>query len=152
MKKRTQVVLPPSPDTRGKGWITYRSSVVTVVVECGVVRVITGHICSTDPIRRNKDGSHVGVDNIEKTVVWGDEPFRHTVDSADDAFERSFLVNDRHLLKPEEAKLLTDSEACWTWFCGVEKKRDVRSIVALLRMADLDRDNRPKTQKEMIAG
>jgi hypothetical protein len=83
------------------GSAVYGERVVVVQVHSGHVSVKKGRISSTDY-------SHVQADNQNKTVVWGDRRFRPAAESPEDAHERSFLVDDIHLLKEQEAQALLD--------------------------------------------
>ncbi len=91
------------------GSAVYGERVVVVQVYSGHVSVKTGRIASTD-------SSHIQADNRNKTVVWGDQRFRPAADSPEDAHERSFLVDDIHLLKEQEAQALQDSANTQKWF------------------------------------
>ena len=83
--------------------------VVIVEVQRGHVNLRTGHISSTD-------SSHLQADNRNETVVWGDRRFNPVTDSSDEAYERSFRVDDIHLLKEREAQSLKDPDTAQTWF------------------------------------
>jgi hypothetical protein len=90
------------------GSAVYGERVVIVDVNSGSVSVKTGHISSTDT-------SHVQADNQKKTVVWGDRRFQRST-AKEDAFERSFRVDDIHLLKQQEAEALRDANTAHEWF------------------------------------
>jgi hypothetical protein len=91
------------------GIAVFGERVVIVEVNNGSVNLKTGRISSTD-------SSHVHADNRNETVVFGDRQFAPVTDSSDDAYERSFRVDDIHLLKEKEAKLLQDPMTAQTWF------------------------------------
>jgi hypothetical protein len=94
------------------GSAVYGERVVVVEVKSGHVSVNTGRISSTDT-------SHVQADNQKKTVVWGDRRFRPAADTPEDAHEKSFLVDDIHLLKEQEAIALRDPTNTQRWFGDV---------------------------------
>jgi hypothetical protein len=111
------------------GSAVYGERVVVVEVDSGQVSVNTGRISSTD-------FSHVQADNLNKTVVWGDRRFRPAAESPEDAHERSFRVNDIHLLKEDEAKTLRDPANAQNWFGAVYHDHLVTKIHrALKRLA-----------------
>lgn len=91
------------------GTAEFGERVVIVEVHNGRVSLKKGHISSTD-------SSHVYADNRVDTVVSGERPFHPATDSPDEADERSFRVNDIHLLKEREAHSLQDSNAVEAWF------------------------------------
>jgi hypothetical protein len=78
------------------GTAVFGERVVIVEVQSGHVSLKTGRIASTA-------SSHVYADNQVDTVVSGDRPFQPVTESPDEACERSFRVNDIHLLKQQEA-------------------------------------------------
>jgi hypothetical protein len=104
---------PPEPSTqersRMNGTAVYGERVVVVEVNQGHVNLKTGRISSTGT-------SHVDADNRHNTVVFGDRQFYPTTDSPDEAYERSFRVDDIHLLKEEEVQSLQDPITAQTWF------------------------------------
>ena len=108
------------------GSAVYGERVVVVEVDSGHVSVNTGRISSTD-------FSHVQADNLNKTVVWGDRRFRPAAESPEDAHERSFLVNDIHLLKEQEALALLDAANVQSWFGPVYHDHLVTKIHRALR-------------------
>jgi hypothetical protein len=91
------------------GTAVYGERVVIVEVNQGCVSLKTGRVSSTD-------ASHVHADNRNETVVFGDRQFYPVTDSSDDAYERSFRVDDIHLLKEREAQSLQDPIMAQTWF------------------------------------
>lgn len=90
--------------------------VVVLVSTESVVDIRTGHICST---RNTSHGVGDEIDNIEKTVVWGDRRFNELADSADDAHEKTFEVKDPHLLSIDEAENLRIIPNAILWFAGI---------------------------------
>ena len=103
------------------GSVTYGERVVIVEVHSGRVNLKTGRISSTDC-------SHVHADNRNTTVVWGDQQFQPVKESPDDAYERSFKVNDIHLLKEQEAYSLGDPDSAQDWFGTIYQDRLVTKI------------------------
>ncbi len=100
--------------------------VVVVEVQRGRVNLRTGRISSTD-------SSHVQADNRKETVVWGDRRFYPVTESADAAHERSFRVDDIHLLKEQEAQSLKDPDTAQTWFGPIYQDRLVTRIHQALK-------------------
>ena len=91
------------------GSVTYGERVVIVEVHGGRVRLKTGHISSTD-------SSHVQADNRNTAVIRGDQRSRPIMESPDDAHEKSYKVNDIHLLNEQEARSLGVLTAAQDWF------------------------------------
>ena len=116
---------------RGSGWINRGDRVVVIVrsFDHDDPRVIMGHICSSGAVHPQKDGSHVGIDNVTKTVVWGHEPFNRDADSADDAYEKSFEISDPHLLKLEEVQYMMKGGTIFGWFCPALYVPDVAEVI-----------------------
>ena len=81
------------------GTAVFGERVVIVEIHSGRVSLKKGRISSPD-------SSHVYADNRVDTFVLGDRPFHTGTDSSDGACERSFRVNDVHLLKQQEAHSL----------------------------------------------
>jgi len=100
--------------------------VVIVEVRKGRVNLRTGRISSTD-------SSHIPADNLTETVVWGDRRFHPVTESPDEAYERSFRVDDIHLLKEREAQSLKDPDAAQTWFGAIYQDRLVARIHRALK-------------------
>ena len=100
--------------------------VVIVEVQSGRVNLRTGRISSTD-------SSHIQADNRKETVVWGDRRFYPAAKSADEAYERSFRVDDIHLLKEQEAQSLKDPNTAQTWFGDIYQDRLVTRIHRALK-------------------
>jgi len=120
-----------SPDARAKaGWAKYGDPVVVIDIKDEDVCIKTGFICSTTI-------SHTEADNIRRTIVWGDELFNPDADNADDAHEKGFDVFDYHLLKAEEAKVLSNPQAAIKWFEGIHTSYLSRSIASALSSAKL---------------
>ena len=94
------------------GTAIYGERVVTVDICSGRVKLRTGRISSTD-------SSHIHADNRNITVVAGDREFDPVTDSADEAYERSFRVDNIHLLKEREAQSLQDATMAQTWFGAI---------------------------------
>ena len=112
------------------GSVTCGERVVIVEVHSGRVRLKTGRIASTD-------SSHVHADNRNTTVVWGDQQFQPLMESPDDAYERSFDVNDIHLLREQEAYSLRDPDTAQDWFGAIYQDPLVTKINrALKRLKD----------------
>jgi hypothetical protein len=109
-----------------KGSVTYGERVVIVEVERGCVHLKTGHISSTD-------SSHVDADNRNTTVVWGDQQFQPVMESPDEAHERSYKVDDIHLLKAQEAYSLGDPVTAKDWFGTIYQDRLVTKINRALK-------------------
>jgi hypothetical protein len=91
------------------GTAVYGERVVVVEVNQGRINLKTGRIASTD-------SSHLHADNRSNTVVFGDRRFYPAADNPDEAHERSFRVDDIHLLKEAEAQSLGDPVTAQTWF------------------------------------
>jgi hypothetical protein len=108
------------------GSVTCGERVVIVEVQSGRVHLKTGRISSTD-------SSHVQADNRNTTVVWGDQQFQPVLESPDDAYERSFEVNDIHLLKEQEADSLRDPDTAQDWFGTIYQDRLVTKINRALK-------------------
>ena len=100
--------------------------VVIVQVESGRVNLRTGRISSTD-------SSHAQADNRTETVVWGDRSFHPVTEGAEEAHERSFRVDDIHLLKEQEAQSLKDPDTAQTWFGDIYQDRLVARIHRALK-------------------
>lgn len=100
--------------------------VVIVEVQRGRVNLRTGRISSTA-------SSHVQADNRNETVVWGDRRFYPVTEGPDEAYERSFRVDDIHLLKEQEAQSLKDPDAAQTWFGAIYQDRLVARIHRALK-------------------
>ncbi len=108
------------------GTAVYGERVVIVEVHSGRVNLMTGRISSTN-------SSHLHADNRHETVVLGDRRFRPVTDSADQAYERSFRVDDIHLLKEQEAQSLRDASAAQSWFGTIYQDRLVTRIHCALK-------------------
>jgi hypothetical protein len=108
------------------GTAKYGERVVIVEVNNGCVNLKTGRISSTD-------SSHVHADNRNETVVFGDRQFYPVIDSSDDAYERSFRVDNIHLLKEQEAQSLQDPITAQTWFGTIYQDRVVNRIHRALK-------------------
>ena len=113
------------------GTAVFGERVVIVEVHSGRVSLKTGRIASTD-------SSHVYADNQVDTVVSGDRPFQPVTDSPDEACERSFRVNDIHLLKEQEARSLQDPEAVEVWFGTIYQDPLVTKIHRALKRLQVD--------------
>jgi hypothetical protein len=109
-----------------KGSVTYGERVVIVEVQRGSVHLKTGHISSTD-------SSHLDADNRNTTVVRGDQQFQPVIESPDEAYERSFKVDDIHLLKEQEAYSLGDPVSAQDWFGAIYQDRLVTKINRALK-------------------
>jgi hypothetical protein len=109
-----------------KGSVTCGERVVIVEVQRGCVHLKTGRISSTD-------SSHVATDNRNTTVVRGDRRFQPVVENPDEAYERSFNVNDIHLLKEQEALSLGDPVTAQDWFGTIYQDRLVTKIYRALK-------------------
>jgi len=103
------------------GSAVYGERVVIVEVRNGNVSLKTGRISSTA-------SSHAQADNRSKTVVWSDRQFHPVTDSSDEAYEKSFAVDDIHLLKEQEAQSLQDSVTARNWFGSIYQDRLVIKI------------------------
>jgi hypothetical protein len=113
------------------GTAVFGERVVIVEVHSGRVSLKKGRISSTD-------SSHVYADNRVDTVVSGDRPFHPVTDSPDEACERSFRVNDIHLLKQQEAHSLQDPNAAQAWFGTVYQDPLVTKIHRALKRLQVD--------------
>jgi hypothetical protein len=91
------------------GTAVFGERVVIVEVHSGHVNLKTGRISSANP-------SHVHADNRNEAVVLGDRQFHPVIDSRDEAYQRSFRVDDIHLLKEQEAQSLQDPNTVQAWF------------------------------------
>jgi len=92
----------------GSLWKKNESVIVVLKGEDTFV-LMSGHVTSSPE-------SHVGVDNINQVVIWGDEAFNPFADSGDDAHERSFEGNNPYLLREAEARLLQHLGFAQQWF------------------------------------
>ncbi len=81
----------------GSLWKKNESVIVVLKGEDTFV-LMSGHVTSSPE-------SHVGVDNINQVVIWGDE-----------AHERSFEGNNPYLLREAEARLLQHLGFAQQWF------------------------------------
>jgi hypothetical protein len=113
------------------GTAVFGERVVIVEVHRGHVRLKKGRISSTD-------SSHLFADNRVDTVVSGDRPFHPVTDSPDEARERSFRVNDIHLLKQQEVHSLRDSNAVQAWFGPIYQDPLVTRIHRALKRLQVD--------------
>jgi len=113
------------------GTAVFGERVVIVEVQSGRVSLKQGRISSPD-------SSHVYADNRVGTVVSGDRPFQPVTDSPDEACERSFRVNDIHLLKQQEARSLRDPNAVQAWFGAVYQDPLVTKIHRALKRLQAD--------------
>jgi hypothetical protein len=113
------------------GTAVFGERVVIVEVHSGRVSLKKGRISSTD-------SSHVYADNRIDTVVSGERPFRPDADSPDEARERSFRVNDIHLLKEREAHSLQDPNAVEAWFGTIYQDPLVTKIHRALKRLQVD--------------
>ena len=109
MREQQLPLFVPAPSDRLRGWVMVNDPVVIVEVNKGEVFLLTGHIASSSC-------SHVGVDNVRRAVVWGDQAFNEHADDADDAHERGVDITNPHLLKLEEWEVLRDKERALVWF------------------------------------
>lgn len=105
---------------------TYGERVVIVEVHNGTVHLRTGHIASTD-------SSHLQADNRNRTVVWSDRRFHPAADHSDGAYEKTFEVDDIHLLTEQEARSLQDLESAQDRFGLIYKDRLVTQIQRALK-------------------
>ena len=108
------------------GTAVFGERVVIVEVQSGRVSLKQGRISSPD-------SSHVYADNRVDTVVSGDRPFQPVTDSPDEACERSFRVNDIHLLKEQEAQSLQDPQTVRSWFGTIYQDEVVNRIHRALK-------------------
>jgi hypothetical protein len=113
------------------GTAVFGERVVIVEVHGGRVNLKKGRISSTA-------ASHVFADNQVETVVSGDRPFRPVTDSPEEAHERSFRVDDIHLLRQQEAHLLQDPDAVQAWFGSVYQDPLVTKIRRALKRLQMD--------------
>jgi hypothetical protein len=108
------------------GSAVYGERVIIVEVQSGRVNLKTGRISSTE-------SSHVHADNRSHTVVWGDRQFYPVIDGPNEAYERSFPVDDIHLLKEQEAQSLQDFDTAQNWFGTIYQDRLVTKIHRALK-------------------
>jgi ribosome-associated translation inhibitor RaiA len=126
------------------GSVTCGERVVIVEVHSGRVHLKTGRISSAD-------SGHVHADNRNTTVVWGDRQFQPVMESPDDAYERSFEVNDIHLLKEQEAYSLADLNTAQDWFGAIYQDRLVTKINrALKRLKEKQHQRTPTSRKSEL--
>lgn len=104
--------------------------VVIVEVNSGRVNLKSGRISSTD-------SSHVQADNRNKTVVWDDLQYHPVTDGLDDTYEKTYEVQDIHLLKEHEAQSLQDLETARNWFGTIYQDRVVAKIQRALKRLKL---------------
>ena len=83
--------------------------VVIVDVRRGRVNLQTGRIAS-------ESSSPAQDDSRAETVVLSDRQRRPVVESQEEACQRSFRVDDIHLLKEQEAESLLDPNTAQAWF------------------------------------
>lgn len=119
MEEKIKEVLPAA--SRKDGWARYARRVAVVKVHEAAVAIHTGHICSTPT-------SHIGVDNLVRTVVWCDEPWRDA-DSADDAREFGIEVRSPNLLGADEIGLLQYAAVVKMWF-GAKYPASIRAEIS----------------------
>jgi hypothetical protein len=112
------------------GSAVYGERVVIVEVQGGRVNLKTGRISSTE-------SSHIHADNRNQTVVWGDRQFRPVTDMPEDAYERSFHVDDIHLLKEQEVQSLQDPNTVENWFGAIYQDRLLTKIRYALKRLKL---------------
>ncbi len=113
------------------GTAVFGERVVFVEVHSGRISLKKGRISSTD-------SSHVHADNRVDTIVSGDWPSHPATDSPDEARERSFRVNDIHLLKQQEVRSLQDPNAVQAWFGTVYQDPLVTKIHRALKRLQVD--------------
>lgn len=136
--------------------IKYRDRVVFVVVKSGEITIHTGHICSQAGRNPNFGNRHMGLshsddtDNIQQTVVWSDLAINEHADSADDAHERSFKINDDHLLSLAEAESLRDTPHCIAWFGQLYPSAVAAKISEALRNSTLQMPEHLKREYAMF--
>lgn len=117
---------------RGPGWAKHGDRVVTVKVEPnGEVIIRAGHITSTPH-------SHVGIDNVTEVVIWDDIAWREA-DNADDAHEKTFVVQDAHLIKVEDVIRFQEESFAMRWFGGAYLPEVIRKIASALLAARLEK-------------
>ena len=108
------------------GSAVFGERVVIVEVQSQRVNLKRGRISSTD-------SSHVHADNQNQTVVWGDRQFYPDAGSHEESYERSFHVDDIHLLKENEAQALQDPNAAHNWFGTIYQDHLVTKIHRALK-------------------
>ena len=79
------------------------------------------------------DASHVEADNLNRTVVRGDRRFHPPTEIPDDSHERTYKVDDIHLLKEREAKSLGTLETVQDWFGPIYQDSVVSKIQRALK-------------------
>jgi hypothetical protein len=103
------------------GNAVYGERVVIVEVRRGHINLKTGRISSTG-------SSHPQADNQSQTVVWADRHRHPVADDPAEACEKSFAVDDIHLLKEQEARSLLDRGTAQSWFGSIYQDRLVTRI------------------------
>jgi len=103
------------------GNAVYGERVVIVEVRSGHINLKTGRISSTG-------SSHPLADNQSQTVVWAERQGRPVADNPVEVCERSFAVDDIHLLKEQEARSLLDRGTAQNWFGSIYQDRLVTRI------------------------
>jgi hypothetical protein len=100
--------------------------VVIVEVDNGRVNLKKGRISSAD--------SSCGLaDPQTETVVQGDRQFGPITDSPEEAYQRSFRINDIHLLKEQEAHALQAPQTVRSWFGTIYQDEVVNRIHRALK-------------------
>ena len=100
--------------------------VVIVEVHSGRVNLKKGCISGTDSI-------HGQADNRNTAVIRGDRRSRQIMESPDDAHERTYKVDDIHLLKEQEAQSLAVLSAAQDWFGYIYQDHLVTKIHRALK-------------------
>lgn len=128
MEQNTIQALPAA--SRKKGWAYDERRVAVVKVSDRGVRICTGTISTP--------GSHSDVDNIKKTVVWLDCPWRQA-DNADDAYEFVIEVTSPNLFGADEIGILSYPNLAKIWFGSQYSEKTINKICALTAGSHLSR-------------
>jgi hypothetical protein len=99
-----------------------------VIVEVGNGRVNLKKGCIS-----SADANYDLADPQTETVVRGDRRFGPMADSPEQAYQRSFRVNDIHLLKEQEAQSLQDPKTAQSWFGTIYQDEVVNRILRALK-------------------
>lgn len=106
------------------GTAVYGERVVIVQVYSGRVNLMTGRVSSAD-------SSHIQLDNRNETGLLRDQ--EPAADGPEEVYERSFRMDDIHVLKEQEAHSLQDRNTAATWFGAIYQDRVVKSIHRALK-------------------
>lgn len=106
-----------NPTERNHGWSINDRVVIIDKVSDSEFNFLFGAVVSTPH-------SHVGIDNVEKVVIWGDKPFNELAGSGDDAYEQTFSTSDPFLIHYKDLSLFHSFEETRAWFLKNEMPTD----------------------------